>query len=266
MGFIWLVGLVVAFRVFVALYRYIYIIVRSNSLVYLKVTLPREDSQKDKEKSEEKDFREKISVMEQLFRNLYELGELSLRNIIRTFIFRADILSFELVAKEKVVEFYVVVPKYYQSLVEKQITSYYTNADIQFEKPYEIQRKGNVLKCYYAYLKNQFWYPIKTYKTIENDPLNDLTNIFSKLEEDENASIQIIIRPIKSKKWNKRAEATASQLFKGKKPASFMNRIPGLRALNSIFVGIFFGYEKIVKTKDENQDQGGFVRMLQPKE
>lgn len=266
LGVIWLAGLFVAFKVFVALYRYIYIIARSNSLVYLKVTLPREDSQKDKEKSEEKDFREKISVMEQLFRNLYELGELSLRNIIRTFIFRADILSFELVAKEKVVEFYVVVPKYYQSLVEKQITSYYTNADIQFEKSYEIQRKGNVLKCYYAYLKNQFWYPIKTYKTIENDPLNDLTNIFSKLEEDENASIQIIIRPIKSKKWNKKAEATASQLFKGKKPTSFMNRIPGLRALNSIFVGIFFGYEKIVKTKDENQDQGGFVRMLQPKE
>lgn len=254
----------IGFRLFVATYRYIYMVVRANSLVFLKITLPREDSQKDKEKSDEKDFREKISVMEQLYRNLYELGELSLNNIVRTFIFRADIVSFELVAQEKVVEFYVVVPKNYQNLVEKQITSYYTNADIQFGKAYDMQGKGNVLKCYYAYEKNPFWYPVKTYKTIENDPLNDLTNIFSKLEENEKAVIQIVIRPIKNKKWNKKAEGIASQLFKGKKPQGF--NIPGLKTLNSIFVGIFFGYEKIVKTKDESQDQGGFVRMLQPKE
>lgn len=254
----------IGFKLFVATYRYIYMVVRANSLVFLKITLPREDSQKDKEKSDEKDFREKISVMEQLYRNLYELGELSLNNIVRTFIFRADIVSFELVAQEKVVEFYVVVPKNYQNLVEKQITSYYTNADIQFGKAYDMQGKGNVLKCYYAYEKNPFWYPVKTYKTIENDPLNDLTNIFSKLEENEKAVIQIVIRPIKNKKWNKKAEGIASQLFKGKKPQGF--NIPGLKTLNSIFVGIFFGYEKIVKTKDESQDQGGFVRMLQPKE
>ncbi len=254
----------IGFRLFVAAYRYIYIVVRAQNLVFLKITLPREDSQKDKEKSDEKDFREKISVMEQLYRNLYELGELSLGNIVRTFIFRADIISFELVAQEKVVEFYVVVPKNYQNLVEKQITSYYTNADIQFGKGYDVQGKGNVLKCYYAYEKNPFWYPVKTYKTIENDPLNDLTNIFSKLEENEKAVIQIVIRPIKNKKWNKKAEGIASQLFKGKKPQGF--NIPGLKTLNSIFVGIFFGYEKIVKTKDESQDQGGFVRMLQPKE
>lgn len=254
----------IGFKFFVATYRYIYMVVRANSLVFLKITLPREDSQKDKEKSDEKDFREKISVMEQLYRNLYELGELSLNNIVRTFIFRADIVSFELVAQEKVVEFYVVVPKNYQNLVEKQITSYYTNADIQFGKAYDMQGKGNVLKCYYAYEKNPFWYPVKTYKTIENDPLNDLTNIFSKLEENEKAVIQIVIRPIKNKKWNKKAEGIASQLFKGKKPQGF--NIPGLKTLNSIFVGIFFGYEKIVKTKDESQDQGGFVRMLQPKE
>jgi len=259
-----LVGAVIAFRLFVAFYRYVYMLLRSRSLVFLKIALPREDSQKDKEKSDEKDFREKISVMEQLYRNLYELGELSLKNIISTFFFRADIISFELVAKSKVVEFYVVVPNNYKALVEKQITSYYTNADIQYEKPYEIKGKGNTLKCYYAYQKNPFWFPIKTYKTIENDPLNDLTNIFSKLEEEETAAIQIVIRPKKSKKWNKKAEAMAAQLFKGKKPEKF--NIPGLRTLNSIVVGLFFGYEKIVKSKDENQEQSGFVRMLQPKE
>jgi hypothetical protein len=261
---IYVVATIVFFKLFVAFYRYVYILMRSNSLVFMKITLPREDSQKDKEKNEEKDFREKISIMEQLYRNLYELGELSLRNIIRTFIFRADILSFELVAHKKMVEFYVIVPKNYQQLVEKQITSYYPNADIQVEKPYDIQPPGSYLKSYYAYEKNPFWYPIKTYKTIENDPLNDLTNIFSKLEENEKAAIQILIRPKKGKKWNKKAETFASALFKGKKPKSF--HIPGLGFLNSLFVGIIFGPDKIQKTKDENENDTGFVRMLQPKE
>ncbi len=260
------VALFIALKLIVSTYRYLYVVLRSKSLVYMRITLPREDSQKDKEKSEEKDFREKISVMEQLFRNLYEMGELNLFNVFRTFIFRADILSFEFVAQEKVVEFYVVVPKYFQELMEKQITSYYTNADIQIDKPYQIQPKGNKLKCYYAYEKNPFWYPIKTYKTIENDPLNDLTNIFSKLEEGEVSVIQIILRPIKSEKWNKTAKGVASQIFMGKKGKPGLLDIPGLRTLNSIFVGLFFGYEKVVKTKTPEQGMSGYVRMLQPLE
>ncbi len=263
--FVYLVGFFLAWKLLISLLRYIHVVLRSKSLVFLKITLPREDSQKDKDKAEEKDFREKIAVMEQLYRNLYELGELSLRNIMRTFFFKADILSFEIVAAQKVVEFYIVVPKYFQQLVEKQVTAYYQSADIQVEKPYTIQPKGNRLKCYYAYEKNAYWYPIKTYKTIENDPLNDLTNIFSKLEEEEKAAIQIILRPIKGKKWNKKAEAMASQLFAGKKP-SVLPAIPGLRYLNSIFVALFFGYEKVQKTKTDHDSMSGYVRMLQPKE
>ena len=264
LSLIYIVGAVIAFKLGVAIFRYIYVVARKNSLVFMKITMPREESMKDKEKSEEKDFREKISIMEQLYRNLYELGELSFRNVLRTWIFKADILSFELVAQAKVVEFYVVIPKYFQSLVEKQITSYYTSADVQIEKPYDIQGK-NKIKCYYAYEKNKYWFPVKTYKYIENDPLNDLTNIFSKLEEDEKAVIQILFRPIKGKKWNKRAETVATSLFKGKKP-QFGPNIPGLRWLNSLFVGLIMGPAKIVHTKGESEEQQGFVRMLQPKE
>ncbi len=259
------IAIFIGWKLFVFAFRQTYIFLRSRSLVFLKITLPREDSQKDKEKSEEKDFREKIAIMEQLYRNLYELGELSLANIIRTFIFRADILSFEFVAQNKILEFYVVVPKYFQQLIEKQITAYYQSADIQIEKPYEIDPKGNFVKSYFAYEKNPFWYPVKTYKTIENDPLNDLTNIFSKLEETEKAAIQIVMRPKKGKKWNKKAEFVASKIFEGKKIKLGL-QIPGLGFLNSLIVGLFFGYDKVQKTKTSDDQPAGYVRMLQPKE
>jgi hypothetical protein len=270
---IWIIAVIIAWKVFKSTVRYLYsVFVYSRSLVYLRITMPREESPKDKEKSDEKDFKEKISVMEQFFRNINEIGELGLGNIVMTKLFKADIVTFEIVAKQKIVEFYVVVPKKYQDLLEKQITSYYTNADIEVQKPYEIQPKGNHIKCYYAYQKNPFFYPIKTFKTLENDPLNDLTNIFSKLEEEEVSSIQIVFRPRKDKKWQKKAEQAGVTMFSGKKPGGL--RLPGFGFLNTLFVGILFGYEKIAKSQQNDQSAGasgpygggGYVRMLQTRE
>jgi hypothetical protein len=104
-----ILGVIIGFKFIVKFYRYLYaILIVPRRLVYLKITMPREESQKDKEKAEEKDFKEKISVMEQFFRNINEIGELSLQNIISTMLYKADIVSFELVAQKKVVEFYVV--------------------------------------------------------------------------------------------------------------------------------------------------------------
>lgn len=262
-------GLYIFIKLSLSLMRYFYMIfVASKSLVYMKITLPREESQKDKEKSEEKDFKEKIAIMEQFYRNIHELGELSLQNIIRTGLFKADIVSFELVTQKKVIEFYIVTPKRYQDLLEKQVTSYYPSADVEYTQPYEIQPKGNKLKCYFAYQKNPFFYPIKTFKNLENDPLNDLTNIFSKLEDNDIAAIQLIIRPRKDKKWQKQTEIAGTSMFGGKKPGGF--KIPGLGILNNLFIGLIFGADKIsTNTNQESSGpygSGGYVRMLQTRE
>ncbi|MFA5829744.1 MAG: type IV secretion system DNA-binding domain-containing protein [Candidatus Gracilibacteria bacterium] len=262
---------IIGFIYFVKIMRYLHmVLVASRHLVFLKVTLPREESPKDKDKADEKDFKEKIGIMEQFYRNIHELGELSLKNMIRTWIWRDDILSIEIVAINKIVEFYVVVNKRYSQLIEKQITSYYPNADITPAQAYDIQPKGNKLRCYYAHLKNKFFYPIKTYKNLENDPLNDLTNIFSKFEDGDIGVIQIIIRPKKSKKWRKKAENAAALMFSGKKPEGL--RLPGLGWLNSLFVGLLFGADKVAKGAEGGGPAGpygatsGFVRLLQTRE
>jgi len=267
---LYVVGAIIAWKLLWDIMRYLYgVFFYAPSLVYLRITMPREESQKDKEKADEKDFKEKIAIMEQFFRNIHELGELSLRNMISTFFFKADLVTFEFVARQKVVEFFVVVPKKYQELVEKQITSYYPNADITLEKGYEIHPKGNHLKFYYAFQKNPFYYPIKTFKTLENDPLNDMTNIFSKLEEYEVAAIQIVLRPRKDNKWRKKAELAGNTMFSGKKPGGL--KLPGLGWLNSIITALFFGYDKIQKSQPQQQASGpygggGYVRMLQTRE
>ncbi len=267
--FIGIIASYIGFKIALGTMRYLYmVLIVSRNMVNIRITMPREESQKDREKAEEKDFKEKISIMEQFYRNIHELSELSLRNTIYTSIFKADILSMELVAQNNVVEFYVVTQKRYQDLIEKQITSYYPNADITIEKPYNIDPKGNRIKCYYAYQKAPFYFPIKTFKNLENDPLNDLTNIFSKLGEKDLGAIQMVIRPQKSKKYQKPTEAAGMAMFSGQKPNKI--RIPGLGILNNLFVGLFFGVDKI--SKDSSHDNaspyggGGYVRMLQTRE
>ncbi|KKU80062.1 MAG: hypothetical protein UY05_C0015G0005 [Candidatus Peregrinibacteria bacterium GW2011_GWA2_47_7] len=262
------VGIIVGWKIFVGLFRYIAHRFREKNLVYIQVTLPREDSPKDKEKDVEKDFRERIGIMEQLYRSLYEIRELSITNIIRRFIFNHHFISFEIVARQKVVSFIVVVLKEYQSIVEKQITSYYSDADIQIIPPYEFKKPGNKMVSYYAYERRNFWFPIKTFKTIENDPLNSMTNVLSKLAEDETAVIQLVIRP-KQGGWRKKAEAYGTTLFKGKKEAGFLSKIPGLGAINTLFTMMFFGYDRAKETMSNAPGAShgdAYVRMLQTSE
>ncbi|MBI5754778.1 type IV secretory system conjugative DNA transfer family protein, partial [Candidatus Peregrinibacteria bacterium] len=259
-----LIGLVllyIGWRIFWWAIRFLSEFIGRKNLVYMRITLPRADSKMDQEKDTKKDFKEIVGIMEQFFRSLYEIGELNLWNMIRVKLFNDAVISFELITKNKELQFYVVTYKYYSSIVEKQITAFYPDADIQYEKSYEIKKSGHVLRNYFLYLKRSFWFPIRTYKLLEHDPLDDLSNVFSKMEEDEISVIQIAIRP-KNPKWRKKALKMGSQMFKGKKKAS------GIGMLNSIFVGLLSGYDAVKGGTNAPGASGGdaYVRMLQTEE
>ncbi len=80
-------GLKTVIIVFVLWYgiKYLFKLIRlihlhrgTKNLVYMKVTLPRSDSKMDQEKRTEKDFKEKVAMMAQLYRALYEIREMNL--------------------------------------------------------------------------------------------------------------------------------------------------------------------------------------------
>lgn len=268
-AFFWTVLILVLFfgaKYLIELFRYVFALRNSKNLVYLRVTLPRNDTQKDKDKDTEKDFKEKIGVMDQFYRNIHEIRELTLMNRIRNFIFNLDVVSFELVAANKQIDFYVVTYKRFENLIEKQITAYYPDADIQYSEPYEVMPKGHKLRAHYAYLFKDNAYPIKTYKKIENDPLNDLTNVLSKLEEDDKAIFQFVISP-RSDKWRKRAEKVGTAIFLGKSSKGGFAKIPVLGWIFTAFQAILFGYDRVKKEMNTGAPEGSqYVRMLQTKE
>lgn len=231
--------------------------------LFLKITLPKEDSPKEKEKATEKDFREKIAVMAQFYRNLHETRELNLVNRIRVWLFEDNTFSFELVAHHKQVEFYITTPKYYEEIITKQVVAYYPSANVEPVEEYNLKHnEDSKVKGFYAYQNNDYWFPLKTYKTVENDPLNDLTNVFTKTSEEEISVLQVVVRPRKDN-WSRKAEKFGDAYFKGKKNPG-AKKIPILGGLANILNGIVFGPDKM--KVDKADDGGGYVRMLQAKE
>ena len=79
-----IIGVIFGFRTGVRLMRKIYIKIENKNRIFLRITMPRQDSQKDKDKQVEKDFREKIAIMAQFYRNLEETSEMNMWNIIKT--------------------------------------------------------------------------------------------------------------------------------------------------------------------------------------
>lgn len=271
----WVIGLVsfivifYGWKLFKLLFKWFVALWVSKHLVFMRVILPRSDSRADKEKETKKDFKETLLVMQQLYRALYEIKEINLWNMIRTYILKTDIVCFELHIDKKNLYFYVATLPYYKSIVEKQITTFYPDAEIELTKAPVMYETGYHTKGYYIHTKKAFWNPIKTYQTMEDDPLNDITNVMSKLGEDERAALQMIIRP-SNNKWRREAEAKGTLLFKGKKiHESFWGKIP-VFGLFFRFLSFLWNNNSFTSTGKTNAPgaSGGdsYVRMLQTDE
>ncbi|MCK5015606.1 MAG: DUF87 domain-containing protein, partial [Candidatus Peribacteraceae bacterium] len=210
--------------------RLFYAISRSKKLVYLRIILPRNDSKLDQEKRTDKDFKEKLAIMEQLYRALWEVRSLTIWESWHFFIWRYLPISMEMFIEKGQLSFYVVTDPKFASIVEKQITAFYSSAEVYpVDKSPEIRPKGKKLVGYNMGFKKLFVYPIRFYEQMQDDPLNGLSNVLSKLNEDEKATIQLVLTPAYWNSWSKKTKKYASTKFKGKKVSRFpFLHIPGM--------------------------------------
>ncbi|MBI3332145.1 hypothetical protein HYZ99_04285, partial [Candidatus Peregrinibacteria bacterium] len=89
-----ILGFVLAVKLVVRWSRFTYAYLMSGRLVSMKVLLPRSDSKIDQEKRTEKDFKEKVAVMEQLYRALWEVKALTFWQLVHFWMFRYATISF----------------------------------------------------------------------------------------------------------------------------------------------------------------------------
>jgi len=201
-----------------------FIIPRIKHSVFLEVQVPKESPEKEDKPRGEDERRQQIAVAEQIFTTLSEAGQ------NKSLFGFNDHISFEIVALNKKISFYINCSAEIQDLIEKQIHAQYPAAQIEQVKAYNPFLKGAKQSAAELVLQKNYVYPLRTYKSTESDPLNAITNAMSKLEEDEACVMQLVISPAGTL-WQNRPRRMALEIQQGKSP-ELVDKGPVARAIH----------------------------------
>ncbi len=190
-------------------------IARGFDNVVLLVTVPKESGDKDaggREKSLQ-EIQGAIAVAEGVFKSI---GGLKAEHGLKAWLAgRGDVIGFEIVAKSGVISFYIAAPKRFREFMEQQVHAQYPLAQIEEVSDYNIfQPKAEIASAHLVFGREHF-FPLHTYKKLEADPLNALTNALAKVEEGDGAAIQILVRSAR-KEWRDKGVKIASLMQQGR--------------------------------------------------
>lgn len=126
-------------------------------------------------------------------------------------------LSFEIAVKAKRIGFYVWVPTYLKTFVEEQIYAQYPTVHISEVPDYTITNvhpQSAVLSTELKLTAHEAL-PVKTFPSFEVDPLAAITATLAQFDADEEAWLQVIVRPAQDT-WYKKSEQYAAKIRGGK--------------------------------------------------
>ncbi|MFC1600386.1 type IV secretory system conjugative DNA transfer family protein [Patescibacteria group bacterium] len=189
---------------------------RTLDMVFLKIAVPQLESKEDKERESEafstgKDFKEVLGIMSHFFTSLHSIHGSRFKDKIHG----QDFISLEYAVLDEEINFFIVCPKDLESLIEKNLTSFYPECFIEKVTDYNIFKKSNKNAGHYMRLEKDFIIPFKSYNRLNSDPLNNIVNALSKFDPDEGAAIQIMVRP-QGDGWQKKGKNKAEELFNKK--------------------------------------------------
>jgi hypothetical protein len=232
---LWFILVLIGLMIFWLVYRKIkknfirkYQIEITKDWVMYKVMVPKE--QHAEEDEQRKNFQEMLAVIEPFYANLSAI----FNDAIAKKIIGQDHISVEIIGKEGKIFFYVGCPNRISSIVIKNLNAQYPNAEITEDKEYSIfPERPLKIGIITLDLIKRYIFPIKTYKNLEEDPLNSISNALSRLEGDQLAGIQLVLRPA-SILWTVPAERAAFNIQHGKSRVSYSTS-PWVRASETFF-------------------------------
>jgi hypothetical protein len=157
---------------------------------------------------------------EQMFASLHGLLTMPSNGLFSNA--RRERVSFEIAVLKKRIGFYVWTPEYLKSFVEEQIYAQYPTVHISEIDDYTMSVEQAFPTVLVTELKliNNDALPIKTFQNFEVDPLAAITATLAKFADDEEAWIQLVLRPAPSN-WHKHNEKYISSLS-GKAKSSLL--------------------------------------------
>lgn len=187
------------------------ILPRTKNWVILEIQMPKDNSEDKERYQRDEEKKQLIGIAEQLYATLSGISH------EKWFWQPKDYISFELACTDKKISFYINCPRHLQDLIEKQIQAQYPHAFIEVTKGYNPFPETGEMEAVELKLTKQYMFPFRTYKSMETDPLNALTNAMSKLSDGEGAAIQMILYPA-AHHWQHRPREMALEIQQGKNP------------------------------------------------
>ena len=219
---------------------------------------------KNSDKKEENTAKEEkalISQMEQVLSNFLYLKKPKLFQ-------EQPCVAFEIASQigGSDISFYVAVPQYLESVLEKYIQGVYPSSLIEkVPQDYTIFEPQGATAGAYLKLAENSLFPISTYQVLEKDPLAVITNNLSKITANEGGAVQVIIRPLSKSNLRKKGEKALKRIREGKSVREAV-----IHASQSAVLGFFEEIfktsknlkerdsEQVIKNKQQGIDQKGY--------
>lgn len=180
-------------------------------LIRVPKELRKEDTQQEKSQQQ---IAELIGRMETIFSTI---GSMQAETGIKAwFAGKERQFSFEMVSHQDKISFYAAVPREWRQFFEEQLHAQYPNAQIDDVPDYNVFSPTGTILSSYLVFRRQNCFPVRTYRKLETDAMNSLTNALSKIASEDGVVIQYLFRPA-PEKWRKEGIGIARGMQQGKR-------------------------------------------------
>jgi len=183
-----------------------------EKMVFL-VMLPKESAEGAEHEENIERIRAHVALAETWFSTL---GGLRAQRGFKHWLYgRTDHFSLEMIFHQGLISFYVSCPRYLRDYMEQQILAQYPEASLSEVEDYNIFSPTGVVVSGYLKFNKSFIFPLKTYQSLNNDPLNSIAASLGKVNYHDGVAIQIVARSAK-KEWHRKGSKVAMEMHKGK--------------------------------------------------
>lgn len=186
-------------------------IARALNMSLFAISLPRDTSANSGQQRPEKEL---ISVMDQLYGSLTSIHSKGWNK----FVYGEPYIALEIAVPNHTQEiyFYASVPKNYSDIFQKQVHGLFPTAQIEPIEDYSIFHPSGAALGASLMLKENQILPIKTYQTLQTDPLGGILSSLSRIAEtQEGAALQVLIRPSHQNDKRSLAEKVVREMQNG---------------------------------------------------
>lgn len=188
---------------------------RGLKMIPLRIHLPPSSTDIAGDGRDERDVTEEVLSQAQV---MYNIISSTATKGFKSKIYGQRHLSFEIVAHEGLVQYYVVVPIVLEDVIRQAVAAAYPSARLEEIKDRNIFSQMGKMSGTIGgefTLKKDYVYPIATYQESKRDASRALLNALSAASRQDGVAVQLLIRPARES-WTKKSIEAAGKIVKDK--------------------------------------------------